>query len=99
MTLNNSETTIIYLQTAARATKKKGFLHRIVTGDKKWMRYNNPKHRKAWVKSGEPSRSTAKPNIHSSKLMLCIWWDQLEYYFMSCLNRTRRLQQTVANDN
>ncbi|GFT04295.1 mariner Mos1 transposase [Trichonephila clavipes] len=27
---------------------RKGFLHRIVTGDEKWVRYDNPKRRKSW---------------------------------------------------
>jgi len=28
--------------------RRKGFLHRIVTEDKKWVHYNNPKRRKSW---------------------------------------------------
>ena len=55
--------------------KMKGFLHRIVTGDEKWIHYDNRKRRKSWGKSGLASTSSAKPNIHGSKL-LCIWGDQ-----------------------
>jgi len=27
--------------------KRKGFLHRIVTGDEKWMHYDNPTHKRS----------------------------------------------------
>jgi len=65
--------------------QRKDFLHRIVTGDEKWIFYDNPK-KKYYAKLGQslPSTSTSTPwpNIHSSKIMLCSWWDQkgLVYY-------------------
>ena len=40
----------------------------IVTGDEKWVHYDNPKCRKSWGVPGHASTSTAKPNIHSSKI-------------------------------
>jgi len=77
---------IFHLRTADSKTTEKGFLHRIVTGDEKWIFYDNPKRKKYYAKLGQSlpstSTSTPRPNIHSSKIMLCIWWDQkdLVYY-------------------
>jgi len=48
--------------------------------------------------AGEPSTSTAKPNIHGAKLMLCIWWNQLGvvYYELLQPNETgERYQQQL----
>jgi len=56
--------------------QRKGFLHRIVTGDEKWIFYDNPKKKKYYAKPGQSSpliSSTPRPNIHGSKIMLCIW--------------------------
>lgn len=60
--------------------QRKRFLHRIVTGDEKWIHYDNPKMKKGYAHRGEPLPSTSQTprrNIHGSKVMLCIWWDQL----------------------
>ncbi|GFW73215.1 mariner Mos1 transposase [Trichonephila clavipes] len=35
--------------------RRKGFLHRIVTGDENWVRYDNPKRRKSWGYPGHAS--------------------------------------------
>jgi [histone H3]-lysine36 N-dimethyltransferase SETMAR len=74
--------------------KRKGFLHRIITGDEKWIRYDNPKRKKSWCKRGEPSTSTAKQNIHGSKLMLCIWWDQKGVIYFELL----KPNETISGD-
>jgi len=57
-----------------------------VTGDEKWIFYDNLRKKKYYAKPGQSlpsiSISTPWPNIHGSKFMLCIWWDQksLVYY-------------------
>ena len=52
--------------------KRKSFLHHIVTGDEKWIHYSNPKRRKSWGLPDHASTSSARPNIHAAKVMLCI---------------------------
>ena len=71
--------------------RKEGFLHRIVTGDEKWIHYDNPKRRKSW---GKPSTSSAKPNNHGSKLILCIWWDQEGVIY----NELLKTNETITGD-
>jgi len=58
--------------------ERKGFLHRIVTSDEKWIYYDNPKpdHTSTW---------SPKSNTHDSKLLLCIWWDQMGVIYYELL--------------
>lgn len=52
-----------------RYRRQNSFLHRIVTGDEKWIFFDNPKRSKT-----SESTSTSQPK--SLKAMLCIWWDE-----------------------
>ena len=72
----------------------KWFLHRIVTGDKKWIYFDNPKRRKTICDSDELSTSTPKRNIHREKTMLCIWWNQKGVVYHELL----KSGQTVTGD-
>ncbi|GFX16354.1 mariner Mos1 transposase [Trichonephila clavipes] len=56
--------------------KRKSYLHRIVTGDEKWIYFENPKRNRSYVDPGKLSKSTARPNSFGRKTMLCIFWDQ-----------------------
>jgi len=56
--------------------KRKSFLHRIVTGDEKWIYFQNPKRKKSWVDPAQPSTSSSRPNRFGRKTMLYVWWDQ-----------------------
>ena len=51
------------------------FLKKVVTGDEKWILYNNVKRRRAWRPKGNLPQTVAKAGLHPKKVMLCIWWD------------------------
>ncbi|GFW32652.1 mariner Mos1 transposase [Trichonephila clavipes] len=74
--------------------RRKGFLLRIVTGDEKWVRYDNPKRRISWEYPDYASTSTAKPNIHDYMVMLSICWDQLGVVYNELLKPT----ETITGD-
>jgi len=46
-----------------------------VTGDEKWIIYNNVERKRSWGKRNAPPLATPKPGLHSKKVMLCVWWD------------------------
>ena len=52
--------------------KRKSFWHRIVTGDEKWIYFDNPKREKSWVDPGQPSTSQPLRNIHGKKALMRI---------------------------
>ena len=54
------------------------FLKKFVTGDEKWLLYNNVEWRRWWGKRNEPPPTTPKASLHPKKVMLCIWWDWKE---------------------
>ena len=55
--------------------KRKSFLHRIVTGDEKWIYFQNPKCKKSWVDPAQSSISFSRSNRFGWKMMLCVWWE------------------------
>ena len=46
-----------------------------MTGDEKWVLYNNVEWKRSWGKQNEPPPITPKSCLHAKKVMLCIWWD------------------------
>jgi histone-lysine N-methyltransferase SETMAR len=54
--------------------QKEPFLHRLVTADEKWIRFENPHCSHQWLSHGQGAVSTPKPNFHQRKVMLCVWW-------------------------
>ena len=51
------------------------FLKQIITGDKKWITYDNNVRKRSGSKPGEASQTVAKPVLMPRKVMLSVWWD------------------------
>ncbi|KAM0729388.1 Mariner Mos1 transposase [Formica fusca] len=84
LTPRNVERRLFTCEMLLARQKRKGFLHRIVTGDEKWIHYDNPKRKKSW---GPPG--------HASKLLLCIWCDQLGVVYYELLKPNETITGAV----
>jgi len=51
------------------------FLKRIITGDEKWVKYENIKRKRSWSKADDPPQMISKPELTANKVMLSVWWD------------------------
>ena len=63
------------------------FLKRIITGDEKWLVYDNVVRKRSWSKRDEAAYSTSKANIHQKKVMLSVWWDFKGIVYVELLPR------------
>ena len=54
---------------------KKDFLWKIITGDEKWIYYENPHNKKQWLSPGQTTVATPRKDRFGAKVMLCVWWD------------------------
>ena len=50
------------------------FLNRMITGDEKWITYDNNVRKRSWSKPGKASQTVAKPVLTPRKVMLSVWW-------------------------
>lgn len=75
LTMRNLINRIDICETLVNRNKMDPFLKRLITGDEKWIKYENIKRKRSWLKRGETSQTTAKPGLTANKVMLCVWWD------------------------
>ncbi|CAK9819611.1 Histone-lysine N-methyltransferase SETMAR [Anthophora plagiata] len=75
LTEKNMMDRISICEALAKRNEIDPFLKRMVTGDEKWITYDNPVRKRSWSKSGEAPQTVAKPGLTARKVLLCIWWD------------------------
>ena len=64
---------------------------KIVTGDEKWILYNNVEQKRWWGKWNEPPPTTPKAGLHPKKVILCIWWDWKGVLYYELLSENQRI--------
>jgi histone-lysine N-methyltransferase SETMAR len=90
---NRSQRTTICNSLITRQ-EREPFLHRIVTGDEKWVLYVNAKRTNQWLFPGQTPVPTAKPGLHPQKVLLCVWWDCIGVIHFEVLE----MGQTITAD-
>ncbi|GFY19936.1 mariner Mos1 transposase [Trichonephila clavipes] len=55
---------------------------RMVTGNDKWVTYDNIVRKRSWSKCGEATETMDKHRLTAMKILLCIWrdWKGIIYY-------------------
>ena len=71
------------------------FLKRIITGDEKWVIYDNIMRKRSWSNRDEPAQSTSKADIHQMKVMLSVWWDFKGIVYFELLLRNQTINLNV----
>ena len=74
--------------------KGKVFLYHIMTGDEKWIHYDNPKRRRKQGRPVHASTSSAKPNMHGLKFPFCFCGTSWVQFIMSC----SKPNETITGD-
>ncbi|XP_076047342.1 histone-lysine N-methyltransferase SETMAR-like [Oratosquilla oratoria] len=54
----------------------RSFLSCVITGDERWCLYVNKKQKKAWVSPTKQPKPRVKAEVHQTKVLLSVWWDQ-----------------------
>jgi histone-lysine N-methyltransferase SETMAR len=56
------------------------FLKRLVICDENWIFDDNVTRKRQWCRPWEAPKPTPNKNLHSKKLMICVWWDMEGIY-------------------
>ena len=75
LTVKNLMDRVSICESLLKRNEIEPFLKRIITGDEKWITYDNNVRKRSWSKPGEASQTVAKPELAPRKVTLCVWWD------------------------
>lgn len=95
MTLKNLMDRVSICETLLKRNEIEPFLKRLITGDEKWVRYDNNVRKSSWSKKGQAAQTVAKPGLTSRKVMLCVWWDWRGVVYHELLQSGQTIDSTL----
>ncbi|GFW24014.1 mariner transposase [Trichonephila clavipes] len=66
----------------------------MVTGNEKWVPYDNTVLKRSWSKRGEAAQAVSKPGLTVRKVLLYVWWDWKGRIYYELLS----YEQTLNSD-
>ncbi|KAJ0182863.1 hypothetical protein K1T71_002232 [Dendrolimus kikuchii] len=75
LTERNIMNRVLICDSLLRRKETEPFLKKLITGDEKWITYDNSVRKRSWSKADQASQTVVKPGLTRNKVMLCIWWD------------------------
>ena len=69
----------------------------MITGDDKWITYDNNARKRSWSKPGEPSQTVAKPVLTPRKVMLSVSWDWTGIVHNELLEPGQTIESTLLS--
>ena len=78
--------------------KRKSFLYKIVTGDEKWIYFDNSSNKKQWLDPSQTASHVPRPEIHQKKVMLCVWWDTKGIIYHEVLEERQTVNASLYSD-
>ncbi|XGW05793.1 hypothetical protein V3C99_016275 [Haemonchus contortus] len=76
--------------------KKRHFLNSLITGDEKWVLYDNPVRKRQWVNKGEQPEPVPKADLHPKKILLSCWWSRKGMEHWELLEKGQTINATMC---
>ncbi|KAL9922417.1 histone-lysine N-methyltransferase SETMAR-like [Glossina fuscipes fuscipes] len=71
------------------------FLERLITGDQKWITYDNKKRKRSWSKMNETVQTAAEAQLVPRKVLLFVWWDWKGIVYHELLQPGQTIDSTL----
>ena len=76
-------------------SKRSGFRDSIVTGDEKWIVFDNTTRKNQWLDLDEVPIGVAKQHRFVKKAMLCVWWNTRGVVHYEVLDACNNVDSTL----